>query len=56
MTTEQVSGLLKVDFSPTSGIHFPTYFLDQYLHVAFKDGKVTAVRSGHNGRCIEAWP
>ena len=52
MTTEQVSELLKVDFSPTSGIHFPTYYIDQYLHIAFRDGKVSAITIGHNGICI----
>ena len=53
MTTDQVSQLLKVDFSPTSGIHFPTYHLDQYLHVAFKNGVVSAITRGHNGICLE---
>ncbi len=56
MTTEQVSEVLKVDFSPASGIHFPTFHLDLYLHIAFKDGKVSAVKTGHNGICLDVVP
>ncbi len=53
MTTKEVSELLKVDFSPASGIHFPTYHLDLYLHIAFEDGKVSALKTGHNGVCLD---
>jgi hypothetical protein len=56
MTTQQVSEIVKVDFSPASGIHFPTYGLDSFLHIAFKDGKVSAITTGHNGICLELAP
>lgn len=52
MTIDEVVQLLKVDVSEKSGIHFPTYHVDMYLHIAFKDGKVSEVSTGHNGVCL----
>jgi len=52
MTTQQVSDLLKVDFSPVQGLFFPTYYIDMYLSIGFSDGKVSEIRTGHNGVCV----
>jgi hypothetical protein len=52
MTTEEVSGLLKADFSPKQGVMFLAYQLDQYLFIGFKDDRVSVIRRGHNGVCL----
>ncbi len=52
MTVQEVSDLLKVDFSPTGGLMFLFYQRDQYLSVSFKDGKVSVLHTGHNGVCL----
>jgi len=52
MTVQEVSELLKVDFSPTQGLMFMFYQKDRYLHIGFKDAKVDCVSTGHNGVCI----
>ena len=52
MTAEEVAAILKVDFSLKTGVRFPSWTIDTYLHIAFEDGRVSAVRTGHNGVCV----
>lgn len=52
MTTDETSELLKLDFSEESGIRFNSYRPDTYLHVVFKNGRITERRMGHNGVCL----
>ena len=49
MTMEEVSNLLKIDFSPSQGLMFWHYQIDEYLHIKFKDNKVSELRTGPNG-------
>ena len=52
MTVQEVSELLKVDFSPTQGIFFPCFSADIYLSIHFKDNRVSKINTGQNGTCI----
>lgn len=53
MTVQEAMEVLRLDFSPTEGILFPFYRPDRYLHIAFADGKISAIRTGDNSRCFE---
>lgn len=53
MTANEVSNLLRVDFSESAGIFFPMYLTDAYLYVGFEDGRVSKLKTGHNGVCLE---
>jgi hypothetical protein len=56
MSTDEVSGILKLDFSEGTGIRFPSYSIDRYLHIAFQDGKISSITTGWNGVCPEFRP
>jgi hypothetical protein len=49
MTVQEVSDLLKVDFSPFQGLMFHFFRADEFLFVGFKDGRVSELRTGPNG-------
>ena len=53
LTVWEVSEILKADFSPTRGILFDYYTADTSLAVMFQDGRVAALRFGHNGNCLD---
>jgi hypothetical protein len=53
MTIDEVRDRLRLDFSPASGLRFPFYTPDAYLHIAFADGRVSAIRRGSNAVCYE---
>jgi hypothetical protein len=55
MTIEDVRQRLKLDFSPASGILFPYYTRNTYLHVGFANGRVSGIRTGDNSVCYERW-
>ena len=52
MTAGAVAAILKVDFSLKTGVRFPSWTIDTYLHIAFEDGRVSDIRTGHNGVCV----
>lgn len=49
MSTEKVSELLGLDFSERTGIRFNFYSIDTYLHISFKDGRISGRETGPNG-------
>lgn len=56
MSTDEVSQLLKLDFSEATGIFFPHYSIDRYLKVIFEDGKIADLEIAWNGVCIDLDP
>jgi hypothetical protein len=49
MTAAEVSQILKLDFSLSQGVVFPSYRCEEALHVEFQDGRVSRVYELPNG-------
>jgi hypothetical protein len=49
MPVSEVSKILRLDLSERTGLHFPFYRIDTFLHVSFENGRVSDIRTGWNG-------